>query len=437
MAQKTIGIRMEDKYIAEKRVAIIPEHVKKLIENENINVEFIPSIKRCFSDEEYLAVGAKAVDSLHHADIIVGVKEIPETAFEAHKTYLFFSHTIKGQHYNMKMLKRMMELKCNLIDYERVVNEHNQRLIFFGRFAGLAGAINSLWTLGLRWKEQGFNTPLSLLQQSFRYTDLQEAKNTIKNIGNEIATKGLPAELLPLTIGITGYGNVSKGAQEIIDLLPIKEITPTELLETDPHLLSRHFVYKVVFKEKDLYKRRDDAAFDLTHFFHHPAFYQAQFAQYAPHLTLLLNCIYWNNNYDRIVTKQFLRKYWKQKHFKLTVIGDISCDPNGSIEATHQGTEIATPIFIYHPDTEIATFGHQGDGIAIMAVDILPSELPRDASVAFSEALFPFLSEIIHTDFEQKWENLTPLSYPIRKALILHQGELTQDYCYLNDFLHA
>jgi len=242
---KRIGIREEDKYVAERRVSITPDHAKRLIDKHQIEVHFKPSQKRIYTDEEFLAAGCKPDETLSEPDIIFGVKEIPINSFEKNKTYIFFSHVIKGQPYNMNMLKKMMEMECNLIDYERVVDDNNRRLIFFGRFAGLAGMINSLWSLGLRLEHQGFDTPFLKIKQAIEYRSLKEAKEAIRLVGKEIKEKGIPKEISPLVIGITGYGNVSKGAQEITDLLPIREITPEELLALREKEEGCNMIYKV------------------------------------------------------------------------------------------------------------------------------------------------------------------------------------------------
>ena len=147
---KKIGIRYEDKYVMERRVPLVPAHIKKLIAEEGLEFSVETSAKRVYSDEEYEAVGASITDDLGDCHVIFGVKEIPVDRLESDKTYIFFSHVIKGQPHNMPMLKRLMELNCTLIDYERVVDEMGKRLIFFGRYAGLAGMINSLWSLGQR-----------------------------------------------------------------------------------------------------------------------------------------------------------------------------------------------------------------------------------------------------------------------------------------------
>ncbi len=430
---KIIGIREEDKYVGEQRAAITPEHAKILINNQ-FKIEFVPSVKRSFTDAEYLNAGAVPSEELADADLIVGVKEMPNSFFREGKSYIFFSHTIKGQPYNMEMLRRMMDLRCNLIDYEKITDDNNHRLIFFGRFAGLAGAIDSLWSLGLRYKVKGFETPFSLIQQAKRYSNLNEAEKVIRKAANLITEGEIPQEIGPVIIGITGYGNVSKGVQEIIDLLPVQELTPDELTAVPKEKLEDKKVYKVIFKEEDMYRRRDGRSFDLQHFYHHPEQYESNFEQYTAHLSLLFNCMYWDNRADRIVTKVYLKKHWRDTDFRLEVIGDITCDPHGSIEATHQGTEIDNPVFVYHPESEEPVFGHEGEGILIMAVDILASELPRDASVAFSTALLPFIPAIATCDFSLPFSDL-PLPAPIRRALILHQGELTPDFQYLLQYL--
>jgi len=433
---RKIGIRIEDKYVMERRVAITPEHVRKLIQNEGIEVAVEPSAKRIFSDDEFKNAGAVLTSDLSAAPVIFGVKEMPNAFFEYQKTYIFFSHVIKGQPYNMPMLKAMMEKKCNLIEYEKITDDAGKRLIFFGRFAGLAGMINSLWSLGQRLAVQGIENPFSILKQSHLYHSLEEAKSAISNVGEEIKKNGLPKELCPLTIGFTGYGNVSKGAQEIIDLLPVIEISPEELLNlTDPNVLNNKVVYKIVFKESDISLPKDaDTRFELQHYYNHPEAYKNAFEKFVPHLSILMNCMYWDIKYPRIVTKDFLAELYAKGEMKLKVIGDITCDPNGSIECTHIGTEIEDPVFVYNAQTRKPKMGFKGDGILIMSVDILPSELPRDSSIAFGDALFEYIKPIAKADYNQPYE-LLDLPGPIKRALILHNGELTPDYQYIKKFL--
>jgi alpha-aminoadipic semialdehyde synthase len=360
---------------------------------------------------------------------------MPESFFEQDKTYVFFSHVIKGQSYNMPMLRKMMELGCNLIDYEKIVDEQGRRLIFFGRYAGLAGMINSLWSLGQRFKEYGYETPFLKITQAHHYASLAEARKVISEVGQEIAENGLPAELGPVTIGFTGYGNVSQGAQEICGLLPVKEISPDKLLALSQRsMLPGNLLYKIVFKEEDLSAHNDGRAFDLHDYYANPADYHSIFEQYIPHLTVLMNCMYWDARYPRIVTKSYLKRAFETGRPKLTVIGDVTCDPDGSIEITHHGTEIEDPVFVYDPVTDKPVMGFRGHGMLVMAVDILPSELPRDSSNGFADALVNFIKPIADCDFNEAFEDLD-LPRAIKKALILHRGKLTADYEYLTEYV--
>lgn len=430
-----IGIRYEDKYALEKRVPLIPKHVKQLVE-KGIEVKVVSSEKRIFKDEEYRNAGASITEEPLDADIILGVKEMPIGYFKAHNTYVFFSHTVKGQAYNMPLLKNMMANKINLIDYERIVDEKGRRLIFFGRFAGLAGTINSLWSLGQRLKAKGIETPFIHLQQSHHYDSLEQAKEAVSKVGKEIAKNGLPEGLKPLVIGITGYGHVSGGVQEILSLLPVEEISPADLLKLKGNKHSDfNKIYKVVFKEEHLAKPVSEGkVFNLQEYYDHPEGFVGVFEQYLPHLSVLMNCMYWDARYPRIVTKDYVKKAYQEKNLKLEVIGDITCDPDGSVEITHMGTPIDDPVFVYNPLTRKPVSGFEGEGVLDMAVDILPSELPRESSVAFSEALFPYLSDLAAADFDVPFQELN-IPEPLKKAMILHHGQLTPDYEYLEGFL--
>ncbi len=434
----TIGIRHEDKHYTERRSPLSPEHVKKLKE-QGIEVEVESSPTRIFKDEEYARVGAKIVDHLTGCDIILGVKEIPGTYFERNKTYMFFSHVIKGQSYNMPMLKKMMDMECNLIDYEKVADDQDKRIIFFGRFAGLAGMINSLWSLGQRLKRKGYvNNPFLRIRQAYTYDSLSAAKEDVAEAGKEIAEKGLPSELTPLTIGFTGNGNVSQGAREIAQLLPFRDVSPEELKGLhEKGDVSQNLVYQVVFTEKDIYKPIEaDHDFQLQEYYDHPERYESNFSPFIPCLTVMMNCMYWDDRYPRIFTKSWAKKHFAEDDTKIEVVGDVTCDPDGSVEFTHKATTIDEPVFVYDPLREKPVMGFDGDGILVMAVDILPSELPRDSSEAFGDALLPFIRSLASTDFKQDFKHL-PLDKALKKALILHKGKLTPDFEYISGYLNS
>ncbi|HNS16428.1 MAG TPA: bifunctional lysine ketoglutarate reductase /saccharopine dehydrogenase family protein [Bacteroidales bacterium] len=432
-----LGIRIEDKYKYERRVPLIPLHIHQLMQDYHLEIQVQSSEKRIFKDHEFAHAGAHIVQTMEACPVIMGIKEIPLEAFEHGKTYMIFAHVIKGQPYNMPMLRRMMELNCNLIDYERITDEMGKRLIFFGRYAGLAGMINSLWSFGERLNVAGLKTPFMRIKQARHYDSLDEARWIISEVGQEILEQGLPDELQPLVIGFTGYGNVSAGAQEIASLLPIKEITPEQLLELHnrPNL-PKNVLYKVVFKESDLVEPIDPVFnFELQDYYiHGKQKYRNQFERYIPHLSILVNGMYWDDRYPRIVTRDFLEQLYAEKEPKLKVIGDITCDVNGSVECTHKGTEVEDPVFVYDPFERKPTMGFKGKGLLVMAVDILPTELPRESSIMFSEALWKYMNAITRADYSLDFYDIE-LPAPIKRAMILHKGELTPDYAYISKFL--
>ncbi len=416
---------------------LIPEHVKELIESHAIDVYLQPSLIRIFSDDEYIQAGAKVKEDLSGCSIIFAVKEIPTDFFQPQKTYVFFSHTIKGQKHNIPMLKRMMKLGCNLIDYEKVTDEKGRRLIFFGRHAGLAGMIDTLWALGKRLTWEGIPNPFTEIKNAYKYKSLAEAKEGISKAGEKIKTDGLPELLTPLIFGVTGYGHVSSGAQEILDLLPHKQISPHEISSVDKQSdFSKRHIYKVVFKEEHIVEpiSREDL-FDLKDYYDYPEKYRSQFENYIPHLTVLVNCIYWDERYPRLVTKKFLKKlYAEDKNPRLKVIGDISCDIEGSIECTVKGTAPDNPVYVYNPGEEKVTDGYKGKGLVILAVDNLPCEISREASLDFSRVLKPFIPQIVKADFSVNFDGCA-LPPPIKNAVIVYHGELTPDYHYMQSFL--
>ncbi|MCK9423740.1 MAG: bifunctional lysine ketoglutarate reductase /saccharopine dehydrogenase family protein [Bacteroidales bacterium] len=430
-----IGLRIEDKYEMERRAPLTPSHVARLIKQKKLDIVVQSSAKRVFKDEEYSQAGAEISDDLKKCSVIFGVKEIPISCFEPEKTYVFFAHVIKGQKYNMPMLKRMMELKCNLIDYERVVDEQGKRLIFFGHYAGMAGMINSLWALGLRLKDEGYPTNLTRLKQARYYHSLKEAKDDISGIGQLIAENGIPHELRPFVIGFTGYGNVSHGAQEICGFLPIKEISPEKLLSLHQRKkLPDNLVYKVIFKEEDLVEHIHGEPFDLHDYYANPENYRSKFEKYITHLSVLINCIYWDERYPRLVTKAYLKKLYAKGQPRLTVIGDISCDVGGSVECNLKPAKIEEPLYVYDPKTETISNGHKGNGMLMMAVDILPAEIPRDSSNGFGDILVNFVKPISDADFSVHFDDID-LPRAIKKGLILHQGQLTPEFKYIEQYL--
>ena len=288
-----VGIRREDKSIWERRVPLTPNDARRLRESEGLLVRVQPSPTRVVTAEEFREAGVEVDEDLSACPVIVGVKEIPMGLLEPRKTYLFFSHTVKAQPYNMAMLGALMDLGCTLIDYERVVDETGRRLIFFGRHAGLAGMVETLWALGRRLQWEGIATPFSDLLHTYEYPDLAAVKAAVGRVGERIRREGLPETVAPLVVGVAGYGNVAKGTFEILERLPRQEVEPAELAGLAGGAAASPFVvYQSVFKEEHTVEPVDARRpFDLQEFYGHPELYRGVFERYAPHLTVLVNCV--------------------------------------------------------------------------------------------------------------------------------------------------
>ena len=429
-----IGIRKEDKNIWEARVPLSPEQVARLTA-QGIEVVVQASDIRAFSEEQYREAGATVVPDVPDTPVLFAVKEIPTELLQPKRTYLYFAHVIKGQAYNMEMLQRLLDLEATLIDYERIADDEGRRLIFFGRHAGLAGMLDTLWALGRRLKLEGYDTPFAEIRQAKDYPNLDAAKSAVRRVGETISKTALPPELTPMVIGFAGYGHVSKGAQEILDLLPHKQIEPAELMGLDPDTPG---LVKVVFAEEHMAKPVDASrSFELQEYYKQPELYRGDFAKYVPHLTVLVNCIFWTPKYPRLVTRELLHGlYGAGKQPRLRVIGDISIDVEGAIECSLDHTDSGNPVFVYLPDEDRIELGIEGHGPVVLAVDNLPCELPVESSQEFGRALLPFIEAVASADYSVTYEDLD-LPSAIKRAVITHRGSLTPDYEYLQEYLDA
>lgn len=437
MLQKRIGIRREDVNKWERRVPLIPAHLRELIRDHSIEVYVQPSEIRVFPDGDFQMKGSHVQEDICPCPFVFAIKEIPIQTIEKDKIYAFFSHTAKGQPQNMPMLKRMMELGCTIIDYEKIVNEKGQRLLFFGGYAGQAGMIDTLWALGRRLKLEGIETPFLRLKQTIKYKSLVEGKEEVAAVGKAIQKNGLPPQLKPFVCGFMGYGHVSQGAQEMFDLLPSEEVSPRDL----PGLFKKgkpaaRGLYKVVFKEEDIVKPMDPLrAFDLQDYYNNPQNYGPIMEGHVPYLTVLIVGIYWTPKFPKFITKPFLRRFYGGEGLpRLRVIGDITCDINGSVECTIKATDSENPIYVYDPAKDQALTGIEGKGPVVMAVYNLPAELPLESSTYFSGGLKKYVPAILAADFRGEFSRCG-LPPELRKAVILYRGKLTPSYEYLSKFV--
>jgi len=432
----SILIRAEDKNLWERRTPLIPNDLKTILQQTKAKALVEKSDKRVFSIQDYLAVGAQACNDMQPGDIILGIKEIPVHKILENKVYLFFSHTIKGLAANMPMLKQIIESGSTLIDYEKITDEHAKRLIFFGTYAGDAGAIDILWLMGQYWQFHRLETPFLQLKQALDYQNLAAALRHLRQIGDLIKTEGLPDALAPLVIGILGYGHVSKGVQQVFNCLPTERIAPPDL----PRFIQErkgtaHKIYLTIFEEKHLVRPKAQIDFDLNEYYQHPENFESQFESYLPDINILVNAVYWDARYPRFVTWDSLKKlYSNEPEPRLQGIADITCDVNGSIECNVKTTNSGAPAYICNPFNRTVVDGYQGKGVLMLAVDNLPAEIPYDSSVFFSNQLKPFIPNLIETDFSQPLKD-SGLMPALQRGVIVYQGKLTEPFQYLKQFL--
>lgn len=407
----TLGIRAEDKNVWERRSPLAPKHVKEIVDKGIADVIVEPSTTRAFTDEEYVKAGATISKDLSQADVIFSVKEVPITKLQPNKTHVFFSHTIKAQPYNMPLLDAILERNIRLIDYERIVNDKNQRLIRFGPYAGFAGAIDTLSVTGMRLlEEHSISSPFISLSLSKNYPSLKTALACVREVGDVIRDRGLPRQIFPFVITVAGRGSVAVGIKQVLDELPLKEITVDDLpklwarrgQETEEE---RKFVYYLNVSAKDWCQRKLVGGFEAEEYYAHPELYESTFAErILPYSRVIYNAIYWEPKYPRLITTEQIRKI----EHSLVTIGDISCDPNGSIEFLTRVTSISDPVLI-------------NEGIALLACDHLPAQFPRSSSENFGGTLLPFVEEIMNERYSQ----------PIKTAVIAEHGRLTPAYEYI------
>lgn len=436
---KTLLIRAEDKNRWERRAPLVPEDLREILKETGGKAFVESSKKRIFAENQYAAAGAGSCAGMDDGDIILGVKEIPVEKILDNKTYVFFSHTVKGQEKNMPLLQRIIDSGSTLIDYERITDAEGRRLIYFGPYAGDAGAIDIISLMGEHWAEKGLDTPFAAVRRAHQYESVKAACEHLSEISGRIQKNGLPRQLCPFTVGILGYGNVSGGAQQIFDCLPTERIAADAINEWvsqdqgDPHT-----VYLTVFKEQDLVRpTADGAIFDLLEYYSHPERYESRFDRFLSCFTLLINAVYWEKRYPRFVTWAGLKRMAESTPApKLGGIADITCDTGGSIECNVKSADSDRPAYRVNPAAGTIEDGHLGEGIVLLAVDNLPCELPRDSSSFFSNQLKPFVPGLLSADYGSSLD-VSGLSPEIKKAVIVYNGQLTVEYEYLNQYLNS
>ena len=394
------GIIKERKNPPDRRVVFSPSELAKLKQlYHEATVEVESSNIRIFPDIEYKTMGITVTDDVSDCDVLFGVKEVPVENLIPDKAYFFFSHTIKKQPYNQKLLKAILEKNIDLYDHETIVDSHNRRLIGFGKYAGMVGVYNGIRAFGIKFE-------LFKLPKAETLSGKEALIAHLKRI-----------TLPPLKFVITGTGKVGSGAQEILKAIKVKEITVDNYLTknyTQP-------VY-VQLDALEYNKRIDGQVLDFVDFTSHPEAYISDFEKFTKVTDIYIAGHFYANGAPMILTQEMLNA----KDCKIRVVADISCDVNGPIACTLRSSTIAEPIYGYWPGENKEVDVFHPAAIVVMAVDNLPCEIPKDASEGFGEQ---FMEHVIPAFFNGDKDGI------LERAKITEKGKLTPRFSYLQDYV--
>lgn len=402
MTKIKLAVIREGKIPPDKRVPLTPKQCLKVMELfPNVEVFVQTSQVRAFPDEAYSSLGLPVVEDISHCDIMIGVKEVNKQDLIPNKKYIFFSHTFKKQPYNRALLQEILDKKIQLIDYEVMTNVKGNRIIGFGRYAGIVGCYNGFLAFGK--KHQLYD-----LKPANQCYDRAELEEEIKKIKLPATTK----------IVATGFGRVGNGAREIFKLIGLKEVSPTEFLNNtfDEPVLTH-------LKVGDYYAKADGSTFDRDAFFEDGTGHVSTFKRYLKVADMYVACHYWDSSSPFIFTRDDL----KDPGIKTTVVSDISCDIDGPVACTIRPSTIASPLYGYNPQTEQEVGFMDEQAIGVQAVDNLPCELPKDASEDFGNEL---IKNVFPSLFGDDTDGIIE-----RASETNLSGELMPDYLYLSDYL--
>jgi saccharopine dehydrogenase (NAD+, L-lysine-forming) len=395
-----IALLREGKIPADKRVALSPKQCLEVLKQyPGLVLVVQPSPIRKFTDQDYLDLGIILQEDLSDCDVLIGVKEVPKKDLIPHKTYFYFSHTIKEQPYNKSLLLKMLSLNIRMIDYEVLTNEKSKRLIGFGRYAGIVGCYNGFLAYGKR-------TSSFSLKPAHLCEDRKEMEIELRKI-----------QLEPIKIILTGSGRVGNGILELINIIGIRQVSPNEFLNKS--FDEPVFVH---LNTLDYNKRIDGSASSKSDFYTNPGSYQSDFLKFAKTAEMFVAGHYYAAGSPFL----FTRENAKSKEFKIRTVADVSCDINGPVACTIKPSTIQNPIYGYNPFTELIDDYAKPDVIAVMAVDNLPCELPKDSSIDFgAELIKHILPCLLSTDPHKV----------IERATICENGKLTEQFSYLESYV--
>ncbi len=401
MQKIKIGVLREEKNPPDKRVPLTPLICSDLVvKNNHLEIVVQPSKIRCYADDEYTAFGVPLQEDLSDCDILMGVKEVPIEKLIPGKKYFFFSHTIKKQSHNQKLMKALIEKKIQMIDYETLTDKNNNRIIGFGRYAGVVGAYNGILGYGLKYD-------LFRIKPAHLCRDRAEMEEELKRV-----------KLPNIKIALTGGGRVANGAIETLSALRIRKVTAEEFL-----LMSFREPVYCQLNPRDYVERPNDHNFDLNDFFKHPEHFTSKFPAFTKVTDLYISAHYWDPRSPKMFTTEDI----KAQDFHISVIADITCDMDGSVPSTIRSSTITQPFYGYNMKTDKEDLPFNKETICVMAVDNLPCELPRDASDDFGKDLTErVLPHILYEDTDKV----------IERASICKNGKLGVSFEYLSDYAY-
>ncbi|MFT5450796.1 MAG: saccharopine dehydrogenase (NAD+, L-lysine-forming) [Enterobacterales bacterium] len=418
-------LRKEHKNSWERRTPLIPSSISNLSKS-GFQCDVEQSDIRIFADSAYEATSAKLFDTPDNHQLIIGIKEPPVDSIKSQQVHLCFSHTIKGQEYNMPLLQRFIDQKATLIDYELMTDSSGKRTIAFGEHAGIAGAVDSFWIAGQKFKNAGKNSILDDVKQTVHYQTIENLKSAFSNIQSEECSN-LTSE--PIQVVIIGSGNVGRGAEKVCQWLGFDKISTTDFINNQ---LPKGNWYTVL-SSQHLHERLAGGEFKQDEFrAEGKKAYKSIFETYLGRFNILFQTSFWTDYYPKhLDTSQILRN----KDINPQVLGDISCDIDGSFSCTKISSTIDKPAFTYIAQTDSIKDGISDAGITVMSIDNLPCELSLDASKYFSQKLEQYTPSLMSMDLNLSYDDLV-LHEELKKAVVVYKGELTENFTYLKDYLN-
>lgn len=321
----------------EERVGLTPDGAKALL-NAGIKVTVEDSSVRAIGIEGYKAAGCEIAAENSWPDapkdaIVFGLKELPEDGTPLVHKHIMFGHAFKGQHSGKALLERFRKGGGTLYDLEYLVEENGRRVAAFGYWAGYAGAAVSMKCWAAQ-KRNDICAPVGVYQHK---------DALIAELNGELSALNTTR---PTAIVIGAKGRVGTGAADLLEAMGV-QVTKWDMEETA---------------------------------------HGGPFPEILEH-DLFLNCIF-----ARPGTPVFVPQDALTANRRLTVIGDVACDPDSDynpVPVYDRATTWEAPA-LRVADTSV---------MDVMAIDNLPSMLPVESSQDYAEQLLPSLLTL--TDLEQ------------------------------------